>query len=420
MGTIERRGKGSWRVSVRVNTPDGPRVVRETVHVDPDLSEKRQRREAEAALNRLQAAVDAGEKGAEIHYTVRAWSDFWLENEIRPNCSPVTYGNYRYLLDSRILPALGDERLENLTAVSLTAWMAALREEKKRTTRVPDDQLAHKRSPSQRLSGRAGGLSAKTLLNYYACMDAMLASAVRMRILPYNPMGGVPRPRARKKRAAFLTEEEAVQLLRCLTDEPNICYRAALLLALICGLRLGEVCALKLSDVDWEHSTIDISRALKYVPRQGAIIDAPKTDAAQRIITLPAAMIAVLRQVQAEADENKRLAPNIWQDEGWIVHGWDGRRLSHDTPSKWFRRFADKHGFEGLRFHDLRHTHATLLLANNIDVVAVAHRMGHSDPSVTLRVYAHALARRDVDAAHAFDRLLQPPAPSSSDAPANH
>ena len=65
--------------------------------------------------------------------------------------------------------------------------------------------------------------------------------------------------------------------------------------------------------------------------------------------------------------------------------------MHHDTPSKWFRRFADAHGFQGVRFHDLRHTHATILLANNIGVVAVAHRMGHDDPSVTLRTYAHAL-----------------------------
>ena len=72
----------------------------------------------------------------------------------------------------------------------------------------------------------------------------------------------------------------------------------------------------------------------------------------------------------------------------------------------WFRKFADAHGFRGVRFHDLRHTHASILLANNIDVVAVARRLGHEDPSVTLRICAHALARRDVEAAQALDRLF--------------
>lgn len=89
-----------------------------------------------------------------------------------------------------------------------------------------------------------------------------------------------------------------------------------------------------------------------------------------------------------------------------IAYPWNGAQLHHDTPSKWFRRFADAHGFEGVRFHDLRHTHATILLANNIDAVAVATRMGHADASVTLRIYAHALRRRDEDAAQAAQGLL--------------
>ena len=75
---------------------------------------------------------------------------------------------------------------------------------------------------------------------------------------------------ARKKKVNYLTEERAVELLRCLHDEPNMCYRAALLLALLCGLRLGEVGALRLSDVDWVHGTIDISHALKYTRRRAA------------------------------------------------------------------------------------------------------------------------------------------------------
>ena len=185
-----------------------------------------------------------------------------------------------------------------------------------------------------------------------------------------------------------------------------MCYRAALLLALLCGLRLGEVGELKLSDVDWKNGTIDISRALKYTSDSGSFVDVPKTDAGERIITLPAGMMTVLHETREYQEECRRLVPHLWQGQGWIVHGWDGRQLHHDTPSKWFKRFADAHGFQGVTFHNLRHTHATILLANNIDVVAVAHRMGHSDPTVTLRTYAHALKRRDQDAAQALDQLL--------------
>lgn len=417
MGTVEKRGKNSWRIGVQVQTPDGWEWVRETIHVDPALSESKQRKEAERALAHLQTQVDAGEKGPPgRHYTVRAWSEVWLENEVRPNGSPVTYANYKHLLDSRILPLLGEVGLSRLTPVMLTEWLAAVRESPRRSTRLPDEKLTRKRSPSRPLHAPNNKpLSAKTLINYYQCLDTMLGAAVRLGVLTANPMDKVKRPKKKKTKVKFLTEERAVALLRCLQDEPNMCYRAALLLALLCGLRLGEVGELKLSDVDWKRGTIDISRALKYTGIDGNFVGDPKSEASQREIALPAGMMMVLRETWAYQEECKRLAPGVWRGEGWIVHGWNGGQLHHDTPSKWFRRFADAHGFQGVRFHDLRHTHATILLANNIDVVAVARRMGHDDPSVTLRTYAHALDRRDVDAAHAFDQLFGsvdlPPAP---------
>ena len=254
--------------------------------------------------------------------------------------------------------------------------------------------------------GKDAPLSPRTVRHYYDTMDAMLDKAVQWDILRKNPMEKVDRPAAKKARVHYLTEERAVELLRCLHDEPNMCYRAAVLLALLCGLRLGEVGALRLSDVDWEHCTIDIGHALKYTPETGNFEGDPKTEAGERLISLPAGMMAVLHETRAYQEDAAATVGDVWVGEGWIVHAWNGAQLHHDTPSKWFRRFADAHGFEGVRFHDLRHTHATILLANNIDAVAVATRMGHADASVTLRIYAHALRRRDEDAAQAAQGLL--------------
>ena len=181
-------------------------------------------------------------------------------------------------------------------------------------------------------------------------------------------------------------------------------------------MSLGEVGALRLSDVDWKRGTIDISHALKYTPQTGSFEGPPKSEAGERIIALPVGMMAVLDQTRAYQEDCKRAAPHLWVGEGWIVHAWNGAQLHHDTPSRWFRHFADAHGFEGVRFHDLRHTHASTLLANGIDAVAVASRMGHEDASTTLRVYAHALRRRDDDAARVWQSFLdaasaQPEAP---------
>ena len=410
MGTIEKRGKNSWRVGFQVETVTGWQWVRETLHMDPKLTEKQQRRQAEKALARLEREVEMGERTVgKQEYTVRSWSEVWMEQHVKPNCSPVSYGNYRFLLDSRILPLVGDVPLTKLTPMKLTEWLNQVRESPRMNTRKADEDLSRHRAPSQKLATAASQkkpLSPKTVLHYYTCMESMLSVAVQLEVLDRNPIERVKRPKVKKPKIKALTEEQAVELLRALADEPNMCYRAAVLLALLCGLRLGEVGELKLSDVDWEHGTIDISRALKYAPQAGNFSGDPKTESSERNIALPVGMMVVLHETREYQEECRRTVPHLWQGEGWIVHGWDGRQLHHDTPSKWFRKFADAHGFEGVRFHDLRHTHASILLANNMDVVAVANRMGHSDASTTLRIYAHAFARRDYEAAHTFDRLF--------------
>lgn len=410
MGTIEKRGKNSWRVGFQVETISGWQWVRETLHMDPKLTEKQQRRQAEKALAQLEREVETGERlVGRKEYTVSSWSEIWMRQHVKPNCTPVTYGNYRFLLDSRILPLLGDVPLTRLTPMVLTEWLNQVRDSPRMNTRKADEDLSRHRAPSQKLATAASKrkpLSPKTVLHYYTCMEAMLSVAVQMEILDRNPMERVKRPKIKKPKIKVLSEEQAVELLRALADEPNMCYRAAVLLALLCGLRLGEVGDLKLSDVDWERGTIDISRALKYAPQAGNFSGDPKTESSERVIALPMGMMVVLHETREYQEECRRTVPHLWQGEGWIVHGWDGRQLHHDTPSKWFRKFADAHGFEGVRFHDLRHTHASILLANNMDVVAVANRMGHSDASTTLRIYAHAYDKRDFESARTFDRLF--------------
>jgi len=414
MGTIEKRGKHSWRVGVQVETENGWEWVREPVKMPKGMSEAKQQKEAEKALARLELAVEEGRaKPSRGLYTVSTFSVLWMEQHVGPNLSKNTFKNYRHFLDARILPLIGDVPLtpKKLTPLVLNKWLADVRESPRRTSRLPDDMLKTPRRPSDvaKMASpekQAEPLSDRTVQHYYDTLDAMLDKAVQWEVLARNPLNKVDRPGAKKAKAHYLTEERAVELLRCLRDEPNMCYRAALLLALLCGLRLGEVGALRLDDVDWENGTIDISRALKYTPQEGSFEGDPKSEASERLISLPVGMMAVLHETREYQRETAAWAGDLWQGQGWIVHGWNGAQLHHDTPSKWFRRFADAHGFEGVRFHDLRHTHATVLLANNIDAVAVASRLGHADATVTLRTYAHALRRRDEDAARAAQTLL--------------
>ena len=406
MGTVEKRGKNSWRIGTQIKVAGQWQWVRIPLRMDPDLSEAAQRKQAERELRILEARL-AGEI-LDVP-TLREWSETWLTKHLGQDASPVTVANYRYLLSSRILPQLGERLLPDLTPAILTDWLFNLRNEKRKTTRLPDDKLKRPRRKSEQLitaAQQAKPLSVKTALNYYGCMKTMLAAAVRIGLLEYNPMDRVQRPKKRKKKKATLPETEVVALLQLIITEADTPLTLAVLLAMLCSLRLGEVGALRYPSIDWDAGTITVDRALKYTPATGAFIAETKTDAGDRIITLPPSMIRIMRDAMWADVMEAQDEPESWKGDSWIVHSRHGARVNKDTPSKWFRKFADAHGYQGVTFHDLRHIHASFLLQHHVDLRSVSTRMGHADPAVTLRVYADAMPAQDQDAAAAMDQLL--------------
>ena len=406
MGTIEKRGKNSWRIGTQIKVSNQWQWVRLSLRMDPALSEAVQRRDAQRELDKLEARLHGTTEGAQ---DLREWSETWLTKHLDDDASPVTVANYRYLLNSRILPQLGDLPLQDLTPAILTDWLHNLRNDKRKTTRLPDDQLKRPRRSGEQLitdAQKAKPLSVKTALNYYGCMKTMLAAAVRVGLLEYNPMDRVQRPKKRKKKKATLPESEVVALLQLSISEASTPLKLSVLLAMLCSLRLGEVGALKYTDVDWDAGTISVSKALKYTPATGAFVAETKTDAGDRVITLPPSMIRILRDAMWADVMEAQDDPDAWKGENWIVRSRHGSQVNKDTPSKWFRTFADDHGYQGVKFHDLRHIHATMLLQHRVDLQSVSSRMGHSDPSITLRAYADAMPARDQEAAATMDQLL--------------
>lgn len=152
---IEKRGADTYRIGFQTLNADGTyKWVRETFHATPGLSEAYQRMEAEVALERLklqaQQAKDSPE-AAEVQpnvITVRTFAERWMEKHVRPNCSPVTYKDYRYFLDIRILPYMGDMPVKKLTATYLVDWLEYVRNDGRRSTRMEESQLANPRHPA--------------------------------------------------------------------------------------------------------------------------------------------------------------------------------------------------------------------------------------------------------------------------------
>lgn len=418
MASIEQRGPGQWRVGIRTSVEDGRRWIRRSLSFPADMPMPEQRARAELAAAQLQLEYEQGEVARQPEpITVRDFAEIWITKHVIPNCSPNTLKNYRFFLDSRILPALGDIKLSKLTPIRITDFLNSVRNDTARSTAIPADQRK-RRADRERGEPPQRHLSDRTVRHYYDCLQYMLNKAVQWQYLEHNPMDRVDRPKVRKRKLKVLDDEQAVELLRLLAREESMPFRCSVLLALLCGLRLGEVGALTLDDINWADCSIDISKALKYTPQTGSYIGDPKSEAGVRVIYLPAGMMALLEETRKYHEDAAAFLGDRWHGCGRIVCTWDGKPVHHDTPSKWFRKFADRNGFEGVRFHDLRHTHATLLFANSIDAVAVASRLGHEDASTTLRIYAHAIRSRDLASAAVMQQLLdaaEAPDPSDAD-----
>jgi len=307
--------------------------------------------------------------------------------------------DYRKTIDSllrlHVLPTLGHKRIAALSRLELSAWEAA---------------LSRKRQHNS--SGKL--LSPRSVRHCHITLATIFKWGVINELIPRSPMDAIRPPRVRRHVPRFLDDEQAVCLLRQIAQEPNMEFRAAVLLALTAGLRLGEVCALTWQDIDWKHAAIHITKSLRQTSESGPVTDAPKTDDGIRTIAASAQMLTLLHETYLDQAERAGILGDRWKDSNLIVCNYDGSSLNKDTPSRWWKRFADKNGYQGVTFHNLRTSHVTILLANNMDAVAVASRLGHADATTTLHYYAMIVSRRDRDSAAVMDTLIHTSLPDTA------
>jgi integrase len=180
----------------------------------------------------------------------------------------------------------------------------------------------------------------------------------------------------------------------------------AIYIAAFTGMRRGELAGLKWQDVDFENGIISVRREVIFVPGQGHLVTPPKSAKSRRAIDVTPNVITRLRQHRAiQSEERLRLGP-VWVDEDWVLTKEDGTHISPNTFSRAFRAIRIECGLPPVRLHDLRHTHASLLLKAGVHLKVVQERLGHSNIAITADTYSHVSAGIQKAAAHDFEKLL--------------
>ena len=273
----------------------------------------------------------------------------WLDDYAKPNLRERTVQGYKDYLNLRLIPYFGNMNLSDIQLYDIQKFVNSL----------------------------SSTLSSETIRKYKNCLSCIFNYAVRWNFLKFNPCNGVIIPKGLDTsiKPVFLTKDEVEQLLIYLTKE-DLKHQIIVRLALQCGLRRSEILGLTWNAIDFKNNTISIYQATTTIRGVGTVISDTKNQSSIRTIYVKDEIIELLKKLPKETE--------------LIFKG-----ISNNAVSKWFKRFIEKSNLKHMRFHDLRHTHATLLIANGIDMKTVSSRLGHSNISTTMNIYTHVLSEND-------------------------
>lgn len=241
-----------------------------------------------------------------------------------------------------------------------------------------------------KIVGNDKPLSPGTIRDYHAVIHSVLAQAEKEMIVPYNAAARATLPPKKKVRqTGYLQPEEVQRVLEALELEP-LDIRTMITLFLVTGCRRGEIMALRWEKVDLSARQIKIDRSLHYLSGRGVFEGTTKTENT-RFVVLPKEMIDLLRKYWAWQIEHRLKMGDQWHDTGYVFTRENGTALNPETANHVLEKFCKRHDLPHIHPHTFRHTAASILLSNGVDVLTVSKMLGHADTSTTLDTYGHAI-----------------------------
>lgn len=387
-GSIYKMPDGRWRAAVSVGKDVNGKPKRK-------VFTKATRHEVQSELTKALRDVQLGLPIVSEKQTVAKFLDHWLNEVVKPIVRPKTFRTYSDLVKNHITPCLGDLPLGKLSVQHVREFL--------------NSKLAVQELPKK-------SFSARTVKHLLVTLRGALAVAVKDGLIPRNVAALVDPPRVQRSEAKVFSPDQARTFLDAVKGSR---LEAAFTTAVAVGLRQGEILGLKWSDVNLETGQLTVRASLQRVDKKLIQVE-PKSVRSRRRIQLPAVCVESLTRHKLDQDlVRRKWAGSQWRETGYVFTTrigtpMDARELLREYYAITRPKPKDKDvlppklPFPAIRFHDLRHSAATLLLAQGVSPRYIAELLGHSQVSFTMQTYAHVLPEVQKEVANKMDEILMP------------
>ncbi|MDE6907928.1 MAG: site-specific integrase [Lachnospiraceae bacterium] len=403
MASIRKRGN-SYQITVSNGRRiDGSQIVETaTFTPDPKRTEKQNQKALEKFVFEFEEKVKSGKFLDGEKITFQAFSDTWLSDYALQHLEPTTIDIYKKLLRVHIIPAIGNLKLARIQPSHLNRLYNVMLQERK--------------------DGKLGGYSPTTIKRVHALISSILNTAVKWNVVLENPCERVSPPKQTRdadsiqfftleQTGVFLAAVDAALAAGRIRTQHKIFFH----LALFCGLRRGELVALTWSDFDFNRCTVSITKSTGLVDGK-PFTKAPKNKTSVRTVSVPESVMLLVRNYQREQYRLRLSLGSYWKGNNYVFIQADGKQMYPSTPYSVFKDVIHVHNqmasdaeqLPDIPLHGLRHTSATLLISQNVDIRTVSGRLGHAQTSTTMNIYSHQLQSMDEKAAGTLETLLNP------------
>ncbi|MFC1993376.1 tyrosine-type recombinase/integrase [Chloroflexota bacterium] len=378
-GHIYQRAKGSWTVvyDLPVDSVMGKRRQKsQTV--------KGTKRDAQRILREILVSLEQGSYVKPNKITIGELLRQWLKEYAFMNTTDRTQESYTSIIERHLIPALGKVSLVDLQPQHIQSYYA--------------NKLNKGRADGK------GGLSARSVVYHHRILSKALDYAVKMGLVVRNVAKVVEPPRTARVTMQTLSPEEVTRFLDAARETEYYVYFATLLYS---GLRRGELLALRWRNLDLESGTLTVVETAYRLGNGEYRIKEPKTQQSRRTVTLPSSLVELFKVYQADQVLLRvQLGISLNVDDFVFIRP-DGSPINPNAVTLAFRRIIKRAGLRSIRIHDLRHTHATLMLKAGVHPKVVSERLGHANIGITLDIYSHVLPGLQEAAAEKFDRIFE-------------